>query len=98
MTSSTGTRMVKFGPTSGSLVSNGRSLTFSPDIRYNDAPVSRARNLLMSNPIPRIENGLIGVEKYPFFGMKYEKERPNSCAYTDVLTMQRMNNTLMCFI
>jgi hypothetical protein len=36
----------------------------------------------MSNPNPRIENGLIGVEKYPFFGMKYEKESPNCCACT----------------
>ncbi len=31
---------------------------------------------LILNPRPRIENGLIGVEKYPFRGMKYEKDSP----------------------
>jgi hypothetical protein len=29
-------------------------------------------------PIPRIEKGLIGVEKYPFLGKKNEKDIPIS--------------------
>lgn len=35
---------------------------------------------LRSTPSPLIEKGLIGVEKYPFLGMKYEKESPKSWA------------------
>jgi hypothetical protein len=73
-------------------------LTFNPDILYKDPPVSMARNGARSKPMPRIENGLIGVEKYPFLGIKYEKARPNSCAREAVLVMQTSNNNLMYFI
>jgi hypothetical protein len=70
--------MVKFGPTNGDLLSKGRSFILSPDILYNEAPVSSARNGVRLKPNPRMENGLIGVEKYPFLGMKYEKDNPKS--------------------
>ena len=42
-------------------------------------------------PSPRIENGLIGVEKYPFLGKKYEKDNPKSCA---VVTNELRRNAL----
>jgi hypothetical protein len=40
-----------------------------------------------------MENGLIGVEKSPLRGMKYEKESPTSCAWVALIepTMQIKN-------
>jgi hypothetical protein len=70
---------------------------FSPDILYNEAPVSRAIKRLMFTPSPRIENGLIGVEKYPFFGMKYENDKPTCCACPTVLRSKPTIKTLLNF-
>jgi hypothetical protein len=72
-----------------------RSFRFNPDILYRDAPVSNARNRLISKPSPRIEKGLMGVERYPFLGIKYENESPKSCACsTDVVKIMNANNRI----
>src|SRR5688572_17249975 len=74
--------MVKFGPINGSLLSNGRPFKFNPLMRYSDPPVSSERKSVRFTPTPRMEKGLMGVERYPFFGIKYEKDSPNCCACT----------------
>src|SRR5688572_3687597 len=90
--------MVKFGPTNGSLLSKGSPFTFMPDILYNDAPVSSAIKRFKSTPRPRIENGLIGVEKYPFLGMKYENDSPNSCAELVPILIIAMTMVMKIFL
>jgi len=45
-------------------------------MRYKLNPDSIAINLFKLKPTPRSEKGLIGIEKYPFFGKKKEKDTP----------------------
>src|SRR5688572_24747367 len=88
--------MVKFGPTSDLLDSKGRSLIFNPDIRYSEAPVSSAIYRLRSTPSPRIEKGLMGVEKSPFLGIKYENDNPNcwpNAEQAESISISIRNNT-----
>jgi len=80
MTASNGAMNVMVGPIIGSFVSNGTSVTLSPEKRYSEKPVSIAKFRVRLTPTPRIENGLIGTEKYPFFGKKNENETPMLCA------------------
>ncbi|MNC94978.1 hypothetical protein D3C83_119770 [compost metagenome] len=44
-----------------------------------------------------MENGLMGVEKYPFFGMKYENDNPNCCACTKEHGMSNAMKSLLIF-
>ena len=64
------------GPIMGSFVSKGTSVTLNPDIRYKLNPDSIATNLFRLTPTPLSDKGLIGIEKYPFFGKKKENDTP----------------------
>lgn len=44
-----------------------------------------------------MEKGLIGVEKYPFFGRKYEKESPKSWASEGTDKPEMIRNNQQCF-
>jgi len=76
--------MLKNGPTIGFLVSMvlGIFVMLIPLIRYREPPISMLNIPDLASDIPLIDNGLIGVEKYPFLGIKKEAEIPKSCEYT----------------